>query len=214
MYDDVAPLTDEEKKLYENIEFDLDEYCKDVGVGQLLHDSKAGNWCFHHSKIEISGKLHSNPSSFKLYCSCLPVGTNPNAPLEIPISFSSWDWGSFCRNWSQDCDPPQGHWQILHPPRPWHGPQSCGEAGRPWDIFTLIFFFLTLTFVLNLMTLHEWLTHSVTLSWKEYCFSNKNLPSKTELQILNLFNVWSIRLEDKSLNDVVILSIIRTIVYI
>uniref|UniRef100_A0A671W424 Cytosolic non-specific dipeptidase n=1 Tax=Sparus aurata TaxID=8175 RepID=A0A671W424_SPAAU len=40
MYDDVAPLTDEEKKLYENIEFDLDEYCKDVGVGQLLHDSK------------------------------------------------------------------------------------------------------------------------------------------------------------------------------
>lgn len=43
MYDDVAPLTDEEKKLYENIEFDLDEYCKDVGVGQLLHDSKAGN---------------------------------------------------------------------------------------------------------------------------------------------------------------------------
>ena len=43
MYDDVAPLTDEEKKLYENIEFDLDEYCRDVGVGQLLHDSKAGN---------------------------------------------------------------------------------------------------------------------------------------------------------------------------
>lgn len=42
-------------------------------------------------KIEISGKLHSNPSLFKLYCSCLPVGTNPNAPLEIPISFSSWD---------------------------------------------------------------------------------------------------------------------------
>lgn len=140
MYDDVAPLTDEEKKLYENIEFDLDEYCKDVGVGQLLHDSKAGNWCFHLSKIEISGKLHGNPSSFKLYCSCLPVGTNPNAPLEIPISFSSWDWGSFCRNWSQDCDPPQGHWQILHPPRPWHGPQSCGEAGRPWNVFSLIFF--------------------------------------------------------------------------
>lgn len=41
MYDSVAPLTDEEKKLYEKIEFDLDEYCKDVGVQKLLHDSKA-----------------------------------------------------------------------------------------------------------------------------------------------------------------------------
>ncbi|KAK2830465.1 hypothetical protein Q5P01_018396 [Channa striata] len=40
IYKDVAPLTDEEKKLYEKIEFDLDEYCKDVGVEQLLHDSK------------------------------------------------------------------------------------------------------------------------------------------------------------------------------
>lgn len=41
MYDDVAPLTDAETKLYEKIDFDLDEYCKDVGVGQLLHDTKA-----------------------------------------------------------------------------------------------------------------------------------------------------------------------------
>ncbi|XP_053719050.1 cytosolic non-specific dipeptidase [Synchiropus splendidus] len=36
----VAPLTVEEKKLYENIDFDLGEYRKDVGVGKLLHDSK------------------------------------------------------------------------------------------------------------------------------------------------------------------------------
>lgn len=41
MNDDVAPLTDDEKKLYEKIDFDLDEYCKDVGVGKLLHDTKA-----------------------------------------------------------------------------------------------------------------------------------------------------------------------------
>ena len=41
MYDNVAPLTDEEKKLYEKIDFDLEEYCKDVGVGQLLYDTKA-----------------------------------------------------------------------------------------------------------------------------------------------------------------------------
>lgn len=41
IYESVAPLTEEEKKLYEKIEFDLDEYCKDVGVEQLLHDTKA-----------------------------------------------------------------------------------------------------------------------------------------------------------------------------
>uniref|UniRef100_A0A8C6PLS2 Carnosine dipeptidase 2 n=1 Tax=Nothobranchius furzeri TaxID=105023 RepID=A0A8C6PLS2_NOTFU len=40
MYNDVAPLTEEEKKLYEKIDFDLSEYCKDVGVGHLLHDTK------------------------------------------------------------------------------------------------------------------------------------------------------------------------------
>lgn len=40
MYESVAALTDEEQKLYEMIEFDLDEYSKDVGVEKLLHDSK------------------------------------------------------------------------------------------------------------------------------------------------------------------------------
>ncbi|XP_022524268.1 cytosolic non-specific dipeptidase [Astyanax mexicanus] len=41
IYGDVAPLTDEEKKLYEKIDFDLVEYAKDVGVcGRLLHASK------------------------------------------------------------------------------------------------------------------------------------------------------------------------------
>ncbi|KAF3833979.1 hypothetical protein F7725_025183 [Dissostichus mawsoni] len=35
MNDDVAPLLDEEKKLYEKIEFDLDEYCKDEKI--LMH---------------------------------------------------------------------------------------------------------------------------------------------------------------------------------
>ncbi|XP_013763574.1 cytosolic non-specific dipeptidase-like, partial [Pundamilia nyererei] len=40
IYDSVAPLTAEEQKLYEKIDFDLDEYCKDGGVEQLLHDTK------------------------------------------------------------------------------------------------------------------------------------------------------------------------------
>uniref|UniRef100_A0A667WRF3 Cytosolic non-specific dipeptidase n=1 Tax=Myripristis murdjan TaxID=586833 RepID=A0A667WRF3_9TELE len=40
MYDDVAPLTEEETCLYEKIDFDMEEYCKDVGVGKLLHATK------------------------------------------------------------------------------------------------------------------------------------------------------------------------------
>ncbi|MEQ2259512.1 Metallopeptidase M20 [Xenotaenia resolanae] len=40
VYDSVAPLSEEEKKLYEKIDFDLCEYCKDVGVEKLLHDTK------------------------------------------------------------------------------------------------------------------------------------------------------------------------------
>lgn len=38
--DDVAKLTDEEMKLYEKIEFDMEEYAKDVGAQKLLHETK------------------------------------------------------------------------------------------------------------------------------------------------------------------------------
>uniref|UniRef100_A0A8C4THX0 Cytosolic non-specific dipeptidase n=1 Tax=Erpetoichthys calabaricus TaxID=27687 RepID=A0A8C4THX0_ERPCA len=40
IYESVAPLTDEEKKLYEKIDFDLEEYCKDIGTCKLLHETK------------------------------------------------------------------------------------------------------------------------------------------------------------------------------
>lgn len=40
MYDNVAPVTEEEQNLYEKIDFDLDEYCSDVGVKKLLHSTK------------------------------------------------------------------------------------------------------------------------------------------------------------------------------
>lgn len=36
----VAPVTDEELALYEKIDFDLEEYAKDVGATKLLHDIK------------------------------------------------------------------------------------------------------------------------------------------------------------------------------
>ncbi|XP_041045982.1 cytosolic non-specific dipeptidase-like isoform X1 [Carcharodon carcharias] len=36
----VAPLTEKEKTLYDKIDFDMEEYCKDVGACKLLHDTK------------------------------------------------------------------------------------------------------------------------------------------------------------------------------
>ncbi len=40
IYDTVAPVTEEEKKLYAPIEFDMQDYCKDMGHCKLPHDSK------------------------------------------------------------------------------------------------------------------------------------------------------------------------------
>ncbi|KAH6935124.1 hypothetical protein HPB50_003452 [Hyalomma asiaticum] len=38
--DDVAPLTDKERNLYKSIDFDMDEYRKDIGASGLLHSTK------------------------------------------------------------------------------------------------------------------------------------------------------------------------------
>ncbi|KAG8239107.1 hypothetical protein J437_LFUL018804 [Ladona fulva] len=38
LMDDVAPVTPDEKKIYENIEFDVDVYRTDVGASKLLHN--------------------------------------------------------------------------------------------------------------------------------------------------------------------------------
>lgn len=52
--DAVAPVTDEEHELYDHIDFDMEEFAKDVGAGTLLHSCKvlhpthpllcAGHW--------------------------------------------------------------------------------------------------------------------------------------------------------------------------
>lgn len=38
--DTVATVTDEECELYDHIDFDMEEFAKDVGVGTLLHSCK------------------------------------------------------------------------------------------------------------------------------------------------------------------------------
>ncbi|XP_053324330.1 beta-Ala-His dipeptidase-like isoform X2 [Spea bombifrons] len=40
IYDDVAPLTEEEKRLYENIDFDLEEHKNNTGVETFLYSTK------------------------------------------------------------------------------------------------------------------------------------------------------------------------------
>ncbi|XP_067393612.1 beta-Ala-His dipeptidase isoform X2 [Emydura macquarii macquarii] len=42
IYDDVASITEEEKKLYESIEFDLEEHKNNSGVKKYLYDTKEG----------------------------------------------------------------------------------------------------------------------------------------------------------------------------
>lgn len=41
IYDSVAPLTEEERKLYENIDFDMDDYREDIKHGRLVQSKKA-----------------------------------------------------------------------------------------------------------------------------------------------------------------------------
>lgn len=40
IYDDVAPITEEEKKLYENIDFDIEEHKNNTEVNTFLYSSK------------------------------------------------------------------------------------------------------------------------------------------------------------------------------
>ena len=45
----VAPVTEEELELYDKIDFDLEEYARDVGAGTLLHGCKVPPTCQAHS---------------------------------------------------------------------------------------------------------------------------------------------------------------------
>lgn len=40
IYDEVEPVTPEEKSLYESIDFSMEEYNQDIDSPQLLHDKK------------------------------------------------------------------------------------------------------------------------------------------------------------------------------
>lgn len=44
IYDDVAPFTEEEKKQYEMIKFDMEEHKSNLGVKEFLYDTKV--WSF------------------------------------------------------------------------------------------------------------------------------------------------------------------------
>lgn len=96
IYDSVAPLTDEELNLYKKIEFDLEEYCLDCGVEKLKHGTKASNSFqlivlnkFSFCKLPLLSCL-CYLSQFVLFFCKMLSGANLNAPLEVPISVTSW----------------------------------------------------------------------------------------------------------------------------
>lgn len=47
----VAPLSDEEWKMYQDIEFDMDNYRTKVGVSQLMYNNKVGRSSGAPSKL-------------------------------------------------------------------------------------------------------------------------------------------------------------------
>ncbi|XP_063867387.1 cytosolic non-specific dipeptidase-like isoform X1 [Scylla paramamosain] len=53
LMDDVAPLTSEEEKLYADIDFDVEDYCKDLGHDRLIH---------HQDKMKTLMARWRNPS--------------------------------------------------------------------------------------------------------------------------------------------------------
>uniref|UniRef100_A0A0P4W5P9 Peptidase M20 dimerisation domain-containing protein n=1 Tax=Scylla olivacea TaxID=85551 RepID=A0A0P4W5P9_SCYOL len=53
LMDDVAPLTSEEEKLYADIDFDVEDYCKDLGHDRLVH---------HQDKMKTLMARWRNPS--------------------------------------------------------------------------------------------------------------------------------------------------------
>ncbi|XP_069776327.1 cytosolic non-specific dipeptidase-like isoform X2 [Narcine bancroftii] len=62
IYNSVAPLTEEEKCLYEKIDFDIEDYCKDVGTCHLLHTTK--EQILMHSWRYPSLSLHGIEGAF------------------------------------------------------------------------------------------------------------------------------------------------------
>ncbi|XP_068788150.1 beta-Ala-His dipeptidase isoform X5 [Struthio camelus] len=79
IYDGVAVLTEEEKKLYESIEFDLEEHKNNSGVKKFLYDNKVVEY------LENVFSKRKSPNKLKV---SMPLGAKPwvadiNDPLYI-----------------------------------------------------------------------------------------------------------------------------------
>ncbi|XP_034016727.1 cytosolic non-specific dipeptidase isoform X2 [Thalassophryne amazonica] len=80
IYKDVAPVTDKEKELYKDIDFDLKEYRTDAGVEQLLHDTK--ELILMHRWRHPSLSLHGIEGAFS------EVGAKTVIPRKVIGKFS------------------------------------------------------------------------------------------------------------------------------
>lgn len=64
IYDDVAKLTDEERELYDKIEFDMREYAKDIGAQKLLHETKVTDQFTQTCKIKPTDNVSTSATQF------------------------------------------------------------------------------------------------------------------------------------------------------
>lgn len=124
LYDTVSQVTEEEKALYEPIDFDLEDYRQDIGAKKLIHDTKEATLMHRWRYPSIS--VHGIQGAF----------SDPGAKTVIPRKVI----GKFSIRLVPNQEPDtieklvREHVEKLHAEResPNHMKLSMGHGGRPW----------------------------------------------------------------------------------
>lgn len=135
MYKDVAKLTDEETKLYDKIEFDLEEYTKDTGAQRLLHNTKV---CFSVSVLYVLWTNYCTLFAGLLF-SCtivkqLSICSNATNLHQVQLYANEncivfWEWSHF----------------LFHPHCFWFHIFILTQLLKPSVILTLILYAMSLS---------------------------------------------------------------------
>ncbi|KAH9372797.1 hypothetical protein HPB48_001313 [Haemaphysalis longicornis] len=135
--DDVAPLTDKERALYQNIDFDMSEYCKDLGAPSLLHPSKEDilmhRWRFPSLSLHgVEGAFYGSGAKTVIPCKVSGKFSIRIVPNQEPAKVEAVVKAHIQNLWKQRKSPNKvtvhmlsgGRWWVSDP----YGPNF--EAGK------------------------------------------------------------------------------------